>query len=86
MFTMIGKLIAVLVTIGCALLLLSGVLFALSSDPQLVTQQYFPSRTSGQVIDQGVYLFAIGIFMGVLCEISEKLSIQKNANKASNKS
>ncbi len=38
--------------------------------PQEAVQQYWPGKTTGQVIDRGIYLVFIAIALGTLAEIS----------------
>jgi len=77
MFTKVGKIIAWVVIIAGASQVVLGFGFASSENSEEAIRRHLGTRTTGEAIDRGIYLFVIGIFMGVLCEISQKLSVKR---------
>jgi hypothetical protein len=63
--------------IGVALGLLRcamGVFVAFSNTPAAASARYLGSKTSGQVIDQGIYWVAVAVVIGAIGEIGTILT------------
>lgn len=68
-FVWLGYVAAALLLITGAGMVITGFLFAVENN-QSDLQQYFPGRSTGQVIDQGLRLLMIAIPLGILCHIA----------------
>ena len=72
-FTKAGRVIAWLALIFGVARIALGLVVAQSGDPSLASR-YLGSGTSGQAIDQGLYVLIFGIIVGVLTDISRSLA------------
>jgi len=77
-FTTIARIIAWLMSLFGALLAAMGFYLAFSSMPRAAVSNYIGSQTTGEVIDKGVLIFAVGIALGVLTDISKSVRINKD--------
>lgn len=72
-FTKAGVIIAWLAFIGGTFRAVMGLGVAFGGDGAMAVE-FFGSRTTGQVIDQGFYTMIFGIGLGILTEISRSVS------------
>jgi hypothetical protein len=72
-FTTVGRVVAWLALIFGTARIAMAVLVVQSGDSSLVPR-YLGSGTTGQAIDQGVYVLIFGIVIGVLTDVSRSLA------------
>lgn len=72
-FTKAGVVIAWLACIGGGLRAVMGFAVAFWGNDAMAVE-FFGSRTTGQVIDRGLYTMVFGICLGILTEISRSVA------------
>lgn len=72
-FTTVGRVVAWLALFFGAARIALALFVAQSGDPSLVPR-YLGSGTTGQAIDQGLYVLIFGIVIGVLTDVSRSLA------------
>jgi len=72
-FTKAGRVVAWLTIILGGMRIALALLVLQTGDPSLVPR-YLGSGTTGQAIDQGLYVLIFGIVVGVLTDISRSVS------------
>jgi hypothetical protein len=72
-FTRAGRVVAWLAIIFGVLRIALALFVVQSGDPSLVPR-YLGSGTTGQAIDQGLYVLIFGIVVGVLTDISRSVT------------
>jgi hypothetical protein len=78
-FTKLCRIVAFLV-VGFGLMRLGmGILLATTYEPGTDLSLFIGRRTTGQVIDQGVYAIVAGIVLGTLTDISRAVQSSKQA-------
>ncbi|AXI53248.1 hypothetical protein SuNHUV7_10710 (plasmid) [Pseudoseohaeicola sp. NH-UV-7] len=73
MFTKLGRILAVMAVLWGVMRIAMAVAVLMSDDPSWATVRYLGTKTTGQVIDQGLYTIIFGILVGVLTDISKSL-------------
>lgn len=73
LFVRLGQFAAWLMLISGALPLVSGIAFAIHGDQELF-RHYFPSRSTGEAINKGLYWIAVGIAFGLASQVAGVLT------------
>ncbi|WP_342069688.1 hypothetical protein [Yoonia algicola] len=69
-FTMVGRFIAKTAIVLAALRIATALLVIFSDDPIVAASSLLGSQTTGEAIDQAVYVVIFAICLGVLTDIS----------------
>ena len=78
-FTKLGLAIAWLLVVVSGLRVVAA--FAIAYTGQTTAPRYFGSKTTGEVIDQGLFLLLIGVAVGIVAEISRSVSVKTEVRK-----
>ena len=81
LFTHLGRIVALLALVGGILYVVIGVSIAteMLGPYQATLARYFPrARSSGAIIDRGIYVVLFSIALGILTEISYALRAQQH--------
>lgn len=81
-FTKLGLAIAWLLVILSSFRVAAAFAFAYTTG-QATAPRYFGSKTTGEVIEQGLLLLLIGVAMGIVAEISRSVSVKAEVRKQS---
>ena len=81
MYTKLASLItAIALFYGIATILMG--IFLIPSDMSAIDAvEYLGTKTTGQLIDRGIYTILFAIILGVLTEISKSLSVKNSEEK-----
>ena len=73
-YTKVGSFIAAAIFILAIFQIMMGLGFATSDNTPEAIARYLGTRTTGQAIDRGIYGVILGVALGILTEISRKIS------------
>ena len=81
-FTGAAGWIAALAVVLGGLRLVTAIFVLFTEDPSEAARMVLGSRTTGQAIDQGLFMIVVGVCIGVLTEISERLGafVERNVD------
>lgn len=79
MYTKIASVIAGIVLLVGILSLLTGSFIATSDMTEVEAVRYLGNKTTGQMIDRGIYTIIFAVALGVLTEISKSLFNQSSS-------
>ncbi len=74
LFTRVGRVVAILAVILGVLRIAMGFIIAVGLSPSADPSRYIGSRTTGEVIDQGIAVVLFGVVLGVVTCISRMLA------------
>ncbi|MER9221925.1 hypothetical protein NKI48_23850 [Mesorhizobium sp. M0644] len=79
-FTKLGRVIAWVLVILSGFRVVAAVSFAFTTG-QNMAPRYFGSKTTGEVIDQGLLYLLIGVAVGIVAEISRSVAAKAEVIK-----